>query len=211
MNNRNSKNNNIRHSKLTNNQIENKSKEQESTDKDFINQNKKTTITNKEKTSKHKNNKRTTIITILIIFGVTLLVAILGTILGGKMVEDRTLPPLYPPALLFSIVWGVFYVLIALATYLSYSNSHDIKKRNCTLIWYGIHLFFNLFWPLFYFRLDLLIVSCFILLSMVITSIVLTFKHLRTNLIAGLIFTFYSLWLLFAMYLNLGITLLNVV
>jgi len=199
MNNKNSKNNQIRKAKQTSEQKLNQINNKETNNKNIH--------TNKSK--KETKNKHNKLITILIIFGVTFLVAILGTVMGGKMIEGRTNPPAYPPNWLFPVAWGILYVLIALATYLAYMNAHNTEKRNLLMVWYGIHLFFNLFWPLFYFRLDLLIVSCFILLAMIITSIVITFKYFRTHLTSGWLFTIYTLWLLYAMYLNLGITLLN--
>lgn len=157
-----------------------------------------------------KDDKKKNIISACVIFGVTFLVAILGTVLGGKMVDGRTNPPAYPPEILFPIAWSILYILIALATFLVYKNSHDKEKRKCDMVWYLVHLFFNLFWPMFFFRLDMLIVSTIWLLFMVITAIVLTFKYFKNNLVSGTLFTIYTLWLLYAMYLNLGITLLNV-
>ena len=203
MENKNSKNNQVRQAKVSN--------QNQTNNKDLVDQTAQQNINNKSNTQKQKpaNNKKT-IITAIIIFGLTFLVALLGKLLGGKMIEGRINPPAYPPDRVFFVVWAILYVLIALATFIFYKNNHDTKKRNCALIWYGVHLFFNLFWPLFYFRLDMLIVSCFILLAMVITAIVLTFKYFRNNLISGWLFTIYTLWLLYAMYLNLAITLLNV-
>ena len=157
-----------------------------------------------------KHQQKSFVVPAIIIFSLTFLVAILSKILGGKMVEGRTNPPAYPPDWLFSVAWAILYVLIAFATFIVYKNTLDKNKRKCRMIWYCIHLFFNLFWPLFYFRLDQLIISCFILLSMVITAIVLTFKYFKNNLLSGTLFTIYTLWLLYAMYLNLGITLINI-
>ena len=158
----------------------------------------------------HKQSKKHDIFAGLIIIGVTLLVEILGSLLGGKMRAGRTNPPAYPPEWLFPTMWSVLYVAIGIASFLTYKITTDKNKQTCNMIWYGIHLFFNLFWPLFYFRLDMLIVSCIWLLLMVITSIVLTFKYYKSNLTSGIIFTAYSLWLIYALYLNLAITILNV-
>lgn len=216
MENRNSKNNQIRHAKVNNqkiqNQLNNSAIKTEANIKQIKNATPQETqqANKKPLNTKKEDNKKSKIITACIIFGLTFLVAILGTIMGGKMANGRINPPAYPPNWLFPIAWGILYILIALATYIFYQNKHDQNKRKCAMIWYGVHLFFNLFWPLFYSRLDQLIISCFILLSMVITSIVLTFKYFKNNLISGWIFTFYTLWLLYAMYLNLGITLLNI-
>ena len=125
------------------------------------------------------------------------------------MRDGRINPPAYPPEWLFPVMWGILYVLIGIASFLVYKVSTDPNKQKCNMIWYGVHLFINMFWPLFYFRLDTLIVSSIWLLFMVITAIVLTYKYYKSNLISGTIFTFYTLWLLYALYLNIAIAMLN--
>ena len=112
------------------------------------------------------------------------------------MRDGRINPPAYPPEWLFPVMWGILYVAIGIASFLVYKISTDPKKQKCNMFWYGIHLFINMFWPLFYFRLDTLIDSSIWLLFMVITAIVLTYKYFKSNLISGTIFTFYTLWLL---------------
>jgi len=181
----------------------------QNTEKDLIGLEKTQNNTELNVNSTSKISKKHNFLTAFIIIGITLLVAILGSLLGGKKVDGRTNPPLYPPEWLFPIMWGILYIIIAIASLIVYRIS-DKEKRKENMIWYGIHLFFNLFWPMFYFRLDQLIVSTIWLLFMVITAIILTYKYFKSNLISGTIFTFYTLWLLYAMYLNLSITLLNI-
>lgn len=145
----------------------------------------------------------------LIIIGTTLLVGGIGTLLGGRMQEGYIKPPCFAPDWLFPIVWSINYVGIGIATYLTYTHNKDKDKRRNDLIWYGIHLFFNMLWPLFFFRLNLLIFSVIWLIFNVVSAIIVTYRYYRSNLTSGIIFTIYTLWLLYALYLNLGITLLN--
>lgn len=146
----------------------------------------------------------------IILIGTTLLVGGLASILGGKMHDGLTKPPAYPPEWLFPVMWCIFYISIGIAVYLAYFSVKDKKKRICDLVCYGIHLFFNMFWSLFYFRLNLMIFATIWLAFVVITAIIVTFRFFKANLASGIIFTAYTLWLLFAMYLSLGITILNV-
>lgn len=146
----------------------------------------------------------------IILIGTTLVVGGLASILGGKMRDGLLKPPAYPPEWLFPVMWCIFYISIGIASYLAYFSVKDKKQRTCDLVCFGIHLFFNMFWSLFYFRLNLMIFATIWLGFVVVTAIVVTFRYFKANLASGIIFTAYTLWLLFAMYLSLGITILNV-
>jgi len=237
-NNRNSKNNSTRQAKINNNSQNNTNENQktnepskpqtDTTTKTNTTTNTKTTNSVNTKTistseSQNKNqtqltkkenknqNKSRNAIAAAIIIGVTILVAILATILGGKMRDGLINPPAYPPEWLFPLMWSIFYILIGIATFLAYKVTDGKTSQKNNLIWYGVHLFLNLLWPLFYFRLNLLIFSAIWLLAMVITSIVITYRYYRSKLSAGIIFTFYTLWLIYALYLNIGLAMLNAI
>ena len=138
----------------------------------------------------------------IFIIGGTLLIGVLSSLLGGKMRDGYIKPPAYPPDWLFSVVWPILYVAIGISAFIAYLKPDDFKKRRSDLIWYGIQLFLLFFWPLLYFRFDLLIISCIWLALVVISSIICTYRYYRANLISGIIFTIYTLWLLYAMYLH---------
>ncbi len=159
---------------------------------------------------KSKDDKIRHAVGAIILIGTTLVVGGLASILGGKMRDGLLKPPGFPPEWLFPVMWSIFYVAIGIASYLAYFSVKDKKQRTCDLVCYGIHLFFNMFWSLFYFRLNLMIFATIWLGFVVITAIVVTFRYFKANLASGIIFTAYTLWLLFAMYLSLGITILNV-
>ncbi len=162
--------------------------------------------------SKHNSNmspdKRHMLIG-LIIVGITIIVGVIATLLGGKMDDSYVKPPVYPPEWVFPVAWSIIYISIAIASYLAYIMVADDKKRRGDVIWYGIHLFFNFMWPLFYFTLGWLIFSCVWLGLVIATAIVVTYRFYRANLTSGIIFTIYTLWLIYALYLSLGITILN--
>lgn len=228
----NSKNNKIRHSKVT--KLNNTNKHELNTDatkthkitnKNTIKQTNTSTkpstdLQNAPNNSQSKNEKQQTLshsmskkrkaITAIIIIGGTLIIGILAAIIGGKMREGYQKPPAYPPDWLFSIIWPILYIMIGISAYLAFISSRSKQKRTCDMSWYGIHLFFNFLWPLFYFRLNLLIFSCIWLLFNVISAIIVTYKFFKARTCSGTIFTIYTLWLLYALYLSLGITMLNI-
>lgn len=165
---------------------------------------------NKSTNSENQKNKSNKWLVLLAFVGGSILVGILSSVLGGKMREDYIKPPAYPPDLLFTIVWCILYIMIGVAGYLAYMSQKDKHKRNHDIIWLSVHMFFNLFWTLIFFRFDMLILASIWLGFMIITAIVVTYRYYRSNLASGIMFTIYTLWLIFAMYLTLAITLLNV-
>lgn len=116
-------------------------------------------------------------------------------------------PPLAPPAWLFPVVWTIMYALMGLASYKIYL-SYD-AGRNIALTLYGIQLIFNFAWSIIFFRNGtywfaaawLLIMWLMILLLIMVTN---TFSKIATILLIP-----YLLWSTFALYLNVGIAILN--
>lgn len=169
-----------------------------------------------QKANNQKNNYKGTATTKnrnciagLIIIGSTIIVGVIATLLGSNLDDSVMKPPAYAPDWVFPVAWSILYIAIGVAAYLAYVHEPDKKKRKNDLICYGVHLFFNLMWPLFYFTLDLLIFSSIWLVAVVITAIIVTYKYYKTHLAPGIIFTIYTIWLLYALYLNLGIAMLN--
>ena len=160
-------------------------------------------------TPKRHDNKVNWIAALCIIGG-TIVVGIIATLLGGKLNEAYFPPPAYPPEWVFPVAWSIFYIAIGVAMFLSYVTIKDKQTRLINVIIYSIHLFFNILWTLFYFRLNLLIFSCIWLALVVISAIVCTYRFYKEHLASGIIFTIYTMWLLYAMYLILAITIINV-
>ncbi len=144
-----------------------------------------------------------------IIIGITLAVGVAGSLLGGKMRDGYQQPPAFPPDWVFPLVWTILYIAIGTATFLVFIADQDPKRRRNDMIIYGIHLFFNMLWPLFFFRLDLVIFAIAWLVLNLMSATVVTCRYYTAHLAAGIIFTVYVMWLLYALYLNMGVALLN--
>ncbi len=149
--------------------------------------------------------------TLLFILG-TIALGGLATLLGGKMFNfgGYKTPPATAPKVLFPIMWSLIYIAIGVSTFLMWRDkeikSHD---RKLNLLFYFIHMFFNILWPLFFFRLNLPIVSAIWLFFTVISACIVMYRYFVCNLPAGIIFNLYTLWLIYAMYINLGLVLIN--
>lgn len=130
-----------------------------------------------------------------------------GLLTSGAM-DYSTLrqPPLSPPSILFPIVWTVLYILMGV--------SHGIVKDKSTpddtdkLIYY-FQLGVNLLWPIAFFVLKWRLFAFFWLLLLDALVIIMLVRFYRRNKTAGLLQIPYTVWVLFATYLNLGIFLLN--
>lgn len=148
----------------------------------------------------------------LLFIGGTILLGGLATLLGGKMFhfENFKMPPGTVPKIVFPIAWAIIYVAIGVSTFLMWRDK-EIKEehRKLNLILYFVHMFFNIMWPLFFFRLDLSIFACVWLFLVCASAGIVMYRYYAANLVSGIIFSVYSLWLIYALYLNLGIVLLN--
>ena len=155
-----------------------------------------------------KINKKLLIICLAIPLAVGGLSALLTR---GSMKEFGELnqPPLSPPAWLFPIVWTILFGVMGYSLYLvltSHSGS-DTIGRAVTL--FGIQLFFNFFWSIFFFNFKLYFFSfgwLLVLWAMIFFMILSFYKASKT---AALINIPYLAWVAFAGYLNLGIAILN--
>lgn len=148
---------------------------------------------------------------LLICLAIPLGVGGLAALLSGGMEIYGSLrqPPLSPPGWVFPIVWSILYLLMGYASYrilTSESPPADIKKA---LTFYGVQLFLNFLWPIFFFGFQWYW-AAFVLLILLWSCIYLT-MHLfgliddtAENLLIP-----YLLWVTFAGYLNLGVALIN--
>ena len=110
-------------------------------------------------------------------------------------------PPLAPPKIIFPIVWSVLYILLGI----SYFIVND-KKVDET---YLKGLLVNLLWPIIFFVFKLYFVSFFWLLLLLLFVITLYKEFYKINKIGALLQWPYIIWVIFALYLNFGIFILN--
>lgn len=148
---------------------------------------------------------------LLLCLAIPLAVGGLATLLSGGMssFQDVAKPPLSPPGWLFPVVWTILYLLMGYAAYRvseSRAESEEIEKA---FVLYGVQLFLNFLWPIFFFRFRWYL-GAFIVLLLLLGAIALTARSFsRIDEKAGDLLIPYILWVAFAGYLNLGVFLLN--
>ena len=120
-------------------------------------------------------------------------------------------PPLSPPPQVFAIVWSVLYVLIGgvVGAVYSYNGEYNPNDKKDGLLWAYIGFLFNLLWYPLYFGNGQLLPAAIDIVVILLLNFV-TFKYFyRIKPIFAYLLIPYIIWLLFALYLNIGTVILN--
>lgn len=136
----------------------------------------------------------------------------LAALLTGSAMDNYsqvTRPPLSPPGWLFPLAWSLLYILMGISSYIVTTSSVSGERRERALCVYALQLAVNFAWPIIFFKLSAYGAAFFWLLLLVVLVLItiLLFWHISKT--AGKLLLPYLLWLLFALYLNLGVWLLN--
>ena len=133
--------------------------------------------------------------------------AAVGLLISGFMdYGSLRQPPLAPPAALFPIVWTLLYALMGI----SYGILRDkgLADPEAGTIYY-LQLAVNLLWPVFFFVLKWRLFSFIWIIALAVLVITMTVRFYRRDKAAGLLQIPYTVWVLFASYLNLMAYILN--
>lgn len=133
--------------------------------------------------------------------------AIVGLITSGYMnYTDIVKPPLSPPGIVFPIVWTILYILMGISYFITTKDNESNKELDQI---YLLQLLVNFLWPIIFFILRMYFTAFLWIILLIILVIVMIKELLKVNKVSGYLQIPYLIWLLFATYLNLGITLLN--
>jgi len=116
-------------------------------------------------------------------------------------------PAFSPPGFIFPIVWTVLYILMGISSYLVYTSNSPYKPN--ALLLYGIQLFFNFFWSIIFFGLDLYLFAFIWLIALIFIIISMIKQFYIVSPTAAYLQIPYLIWCIFAAYLNFYIFLLN--
>lgn len=135
----------------------------------------------------------------------------LSSLMTGDAMEDYVnliQPPLAPPSEAFPIVWTILYVIMGISMAMIYNKSSGAPLRRSINFW-GIQLLVNMFWSLFYFRLQWRLFAFYWLGLLIVLVIAMLINFKKTRPATALINLPYLAWLLFAAYLNFATWYLN--
>lgn len=119
-----------------------------------------------------------------------------------------TKPPLSPPALVFPIVWGILFALMAIGA-ARVDLSAPSEERTAALRLYWVQLAVNFFWSILFFNLRAWFLSLLWLVLLWVLVLRLRRAFGRVDTLAGKLQLPYLLWVSFATYLTAGVWLLN--
>ncbi len=118
-------------------------------------------------------------------------------------------PPLSPPAWVFPVAWTALYLLMGLASWQITGANASEDQKQMALSLYAVQLAANFLWPLLFFGLGRYFLA-FLWLLVLLLLVLLTWRQFRRlDRRAGALLVPYVLWLCFAVYLNLGVVVLN--
>ena len=146
---------------------------------------------------------------LLSIIGITFLIGNLFsfTIIKNMDIYKSLNKPFDVPMMVFPIVWTILYILMSISLYRVLRS--DKKGTETSLLIYLLNLIFNSLWTLIYFGFFKYLFAFIWLLMLIVIVIIMIINFYKKDKISGLINIPYLLWLLFALYLNYSIYLLN--
>ena len=126
---------------------------------------------------------------------------IIGLIISPFMnYQNLTKPPFSPPGIVFPIVWTILYIIMG------YSFNKQ-NEQNKTI--YYTQLIVNGLWSIIFFIFKWYLFSSIWIVLLIVLVIIMIYKFYNENKLSGLINLPYLIWLLFALYLSIGVYLLN--
>ncbi|MBQ6841361.1 MAG: tryptophan-rich sensory protein [Bacilli bacterium] len=140
---------------------------------------------------------------LFIIFGPLIGGILVGIISQSKNYQYFIKPILSPPGFIFPIVWSILYLLMGISLYIIKKEKQSIK------ITFLLQLLTNYLWPILFFNFKLYTISAVWLILLIALTIKMIIEFYNIKKIAGLLQFPYFLWLLFALYLNIGVAILN--
>lgn len=144
-----------------------------------------------------------------------LILQVIGLMLG-LMTKDNILSwyqllhksSLTPPPLLFSIVWPILYIMIALAGSSLWRQRNDPNAK-LAFYFYSAQLIMNWIWTPLFFQLHYIGFSFVWILTLTLLTLITIYLTKKKFKFACLMLVPYFLWLLFASYLNGTIWMMN--
>ena len=159
---------------------------------------------------KYKGKIPAMLLSIAIPLGVGILSALL-TKGNMSIFEQIKKPPLSPPAFLFPIVWSILYILMGISAFLIYDDRTEENKGrvNEALTYYFASLIFNFLWSILFFNFKVFGIAAVCLAVLLVLILKTILSYFKINRTAAYLQIPYALWVAFAGYLNVAISIIN--
>lgn len=133
--------------------------------------------------------------------------ALSAAIAGDMSSKDYLEPPFSPPAWVFPVAWTVLYLVMGYASYLVYRDCDYLL--NDAMKCYFYQLFVNFTWSIVFFRFEFYTAAVVVLAVLLLLTVGTTVQFFSINKTAGKLMIPYIIWLVYALYLNIGVAVLN--
>ncbi len=134
---------------------------------------------------------------------ITLIIGIGPSLFINTSLDDLIKPALYPPTIVFPVVWTILYVLMSISVFMA------TQKDNDPYTIYFLQLLVNSSWTIIYFGLNFRLIGSILILILIALVITMIYKFYKQNKLSALLQIPYLLWLFFASYLSFATYLLN--
>ena len=111
-----------------------------------------------------------------------------------------------PPDWIFAPVWTALYLMMTLAIWFFW---HSKNRDMNTIYIYFIHIVFNTTWSIVFFGLHQILFALIVLLILIFLIVILIIRFKRVNLVSYYLMIPYLLWILYALFLNFNLLILN--
>lgn len=147
--------------------------------------------------------------------GLAWLVSLFPAETGSSWYHDLKQPAFAPPYWLPFVMWTLVYVLLGTALGILWNQAETAKDQNLILktvkgiFFFGIHLLFNLIFPIILIGLEMPVLSLIDILILIALIVALIFYLHPVNKTASLLLVPYLIWIIYAASLNVAILVLN--
>ena len=114
---------------------------------------------------------------------------------------------LTPPGYVFSLVWGVLYILMGISAGIVWVRR--IPSTWVLMLLFSIQLFLNLLWSFCFFFMQMPLLALVVLVALFLTMAAYVIGCYGQSRLAAFLNIPYLLWLLFAAYLNAYVVVFN--
>ena len=118
-------------------------------------------------------------------------------------------PPASLPANLFSVVWGILYLLMGISLYLFVTSGADKDRINDGVTVFAFQLLLNFFWSIVFFNMRAFLAAFILLVALFVFVAITVSIFYNTRKSSGILLLPYLLFLIYAGYLNFAIWFLN--
>ncbi len=128
---------------------------------------------------------------------------------GLRAFDALRKPPLTPPRIVFPIAWSALLILIGLGFAIVRSKVQNTRRADDAAIAYAVQMTFFFCWMIWFFGLGWYGFSALWLGGLIISILAMIAVYRRISKAAAWMQIPYLLWCCFALYLNIGVWVLN--